>query len=152
MATIRVYSYAVVEIDGQTYVFGSLSTPVSITAASGIGKFEKFSIAASGTATLWDDGNNPSDFDFLLIASDQDIQVQFVVDDDGDVAEKSFTLPVEGTGTANSYGVPLILPADDSYAGDFTVDFGAGTLDVIDRITCKNNGSSTANVIVWAVT
>ena len=50
-----------------------------------------------------------------------------------------------------SAGVPLVLGDDVSYA-NYTVNFGAGTLDVIQRVRVRNLGATTANVTLLAGT
>ena len=99
-----------------------------------------YSIAASATETIWaptvDSTEAVSDFDFLFMKADGDLDVEMTVNE-GDVDEElnSFRL-------AN--GCSFTLGADDAYDNHSASDIYAGTLDVIDKIRVKNPSGSTA--------
>jgi hypothetical protein len=147
MASIYNYSYVLATVNGRKYEFGSLTTPTTI-AAAGDDVYELItSVAVSTSIKIFDVDEDLADFDFLLVAADWDLQLQVVVDDDGDVGEAAFTLPVEGSGTTGTWGPPVIFASDDSYA-NYTVDFAGGTLDVIERLNVKNNSATQAAQVV----
>lgn len=152
-ATVRLWSRLEVVVNGQVIAAGRRLTdaPHKISLASGIVHEQTVSIAAGSSAKLFDVDDDIADFDLLWIESDQTVVLQLVTDDDADVGEELGTVTLTGSGTAGTYGPPFFLVGDDSYA-NFTVDFAGGTLDVIERINAKNNGSSAAQVHLLALT
>lgn len=101
---------------------------------------ETFSVAASTTVTLYDATVDAvSDFDFLWIESDEDVVLELITDQNNGVGKQSYTITVVGGGP------PEILGSNVSYA-NYTTNFGGGTLDVIDKILCRNLGTDTATV------
>lgn len=143
MATLTSYNYIVTVINGITYTFGSLSVPKFFTLSDENAYVYSASIPVSSSASILDVSTDISDFDFLLIASDYDVMIEFVTDDGDHVGERSYTIEVAGSGTAGEMGIPSILTSNSSYA-NYTVGFAGGTLDVIEKVTAKNNSTTTA--------
>lgn len=140
--TIKLTSRYEVTVDGQIYSLGS-PDPVSITVA-GQSFIQRVSVAQNTTVTLLDTTTDLSDFDFAMILSDQDVILELVTDDDASVGEEPYTIGLKAN-------VPFVLARDDSYA-NYTVNFGGGTLDVINTIRVRNLGATTANVSIHAWT
>ena len=106
-----------------------------------------FDIATSATVKVFDIDESPlGDFNVLAIEVDNDAIVEFVTDDDADVGEEVFTIGLKGG------GVPLVIGRDESYA-NYTVNFGGGTLDVIETVRIKNlSGSNAVKAHVLIIT
>lgn len=142
MATLRLYQWFDVTINGVMYSGGSRSTPQEITVSNPLLDMTK-SLAAGATWTPWG-GQTPdavSAFSFLFILSDTTgVQLELMVDRDATYGTRSFCLSLQ----ANK---PLILPADDAYA-NYTTNFAAGTLDVIDKLLLKNPSAATQTATV----
>lgn len=151
MASIHVVSYVIATVNGRKYEFGSLSTPTALTAAGNLPFEQVESIAQNTTKTLFSTANDLANFDFLLIASDQDVLIELTCDRGNEVGDEYLVLKVLGSGTANVYGVPLMFSSDFSRAL-YTSNFAAGTDDVIDQIRARNTGATTANVLCMAFT
>lgn len=101
---------------------------------------QTFTVAASTTVTLYDaTADACADFDFLWIESDKDVMLELITDQNDGVGKRSATVEVVGGGP------PVIRGSDDSYA-NYTTNFGGGTLDVVDKILCRNLGTETATV------
>jgi hypothetical protein len=148
---VRLYAYAVTEIDGDVVNVGNLHIPNYLTVD---GQQEKkiVSLGTETTLKLWDvDDSALTAFKFLWIQTDYDIMLELVTDDDADVGEEVYTVELQGSGRANVYGMPFILNSDASYA-NYTVAFGGGTLDVIETIRGRNlDTTNTAKVLFWIV-
>ena len=99
-------------------------------------------IAASGTATLWDGAPLPATFDFLAIIANQDIDVEFVVDG-GEADEYHFTVPVP------QGGFPLVVPGGTAFAGQAGTQsaFTSGTRKNITQINAKNSNTTDAATV-----
>lgn len=153
MPNVQVYNYFSVIIDGEKIEGGSLERPVNISVAGEVHQ-QVFSVEVSSSQEIWDSRDGTiGNFDFLFIQADRDVVLQLTVDVGGQVGKVNSTITVKGTGTANKYGPALVLGADDAYASDYTEDFAAGTLDVIDRLVVKNNDSTNAaKVKITAIT
>lgn len=146
MSTLRLTHYTeVTGADGSVHRLGDLSTPDTITVGDGIIWNAEFSIANGNTAELFDVADDLGDFDFLIVLSDQDINLQIVIDDDGNNGESFIVIGLLAD-------IPFILGTDDGLAGDGTVDNFDGTADVIERLNAKNSSGSTAKVRVLAGT
>lgn len=144
MANVHLYNYLSVNIDGEHIELGSLTTPISRALTNDVAYRRVFSVGTETTQELFDVNDvDLSAFDMLWIACDFDLILQLVTDDDADVGEEIFTLGLLGSATANKYGIPFILARDDSYA-NYTVDFGGGTLDLIERISVRNLSTTQA--------
>ena len=154
MATPSIYVRTAVDLrlHGEDIHFGSTIKPVAI-AIAGQADVKRLLIAVSTIDTLFDASSGPlGDFDFLLIATDRDVILEFTTDQNDGVGDEIYTMTLKGTGVTGEYGVPLILGSDVSKA-NYTVNFAAGTDDVIDRIRCKNeDATNTANVIIITAT
>jgi hypothetical protein len=141
-AVVRLYQYAVVEVDGHIDEFGSMTIPRMISLA-GQRVVKDFTIAVSTEQNIFDLANEViTDFDFMWIASDFDLLCEVVVDDAADVGEVAFTLDLIGTDRVGDMGPAIVFCSDDSYANN-TAGF-AGTLDQIERIRVKNESSTQA--------
>ncbi len=78
--------------------------------------------------------------------------VELITDQGADVGTVVSTVQVAGTGTTGSYGAGFSLASDTSYA-NYTTNFAAGTLDVIDKILVKNlSTTQAAKVYFCAIT
>jgi len=152
MATVNCYNYIIATVNGKRYEFGSLTEPQAITAA-GNDVYELVTTVATSTAIeIFDVADDLADFDFLIVACDQDLMLEMVVDDNAGVGEEEFTVKLTGSGTTGEWGVPFILSSDVSYA-NYTQAFAAGTLDKIERLTVKNlSAVTTAQVLCLAFT
>lgn len=141
-STVRLFQRAEVSLDGETLSLGGEFNPLSIT-VDGLLHDQRHSVAAAATAKILDIDEDIASFDFLWIQSDQDIIIELVTDDDGDIGERVGTVGLLADGA-------FVLTTDDSYA-NHTVAFAAGTLDVIETIRVKNVSSDTAHVRVVAL-
>ena len=140
--TIKLTARYEVTVGGNTYSLGS-PDPVSISVA-GQSFIQRVSVAQNTTVTLLDTTADLANFDFAFILSDQDVILELVTDDDASVGEEPYTIKL----LAN---VPFVLGSNVSYA-NYTVNFGGGTLDVINTIRVRNLGATTANVSIHAWT
>jgi hypothetical protein len=148
MANVYVYSYLVGSINGRRYEAGSLTNPIgkTVTLAYEIIK----SVAPTTTVELFDTSKDLSAFQLLWIASDYDLMLELSTDTNATYGERDATVELVGSGIAETYGMPFILGSDASYA-NYTVNFAAGTVDVIDRIRARNlSSTNTAKVQVLA--
>lgn len=149
-ASLHIYTFAAVKIDGETREFGRIDRPASIAVAGQLVE-KTVNVAASTTVKLFDTSLDLSSFEAVLVASDFDVMLEMVTDDNGTYGDEPATIGIRGSGVANEYGVPHILGRDDSYAG-YTKNFGGGTLDVVDIIRVRNLSSTqAAKVKFWAV-
>lgn len=153
MASIQVYQFAVINIDGRQVKMGSLSLSRNVTIADNEVFDQTFQIAASTAVKIWDKTENKSlgNFDFLWLETDFDVLVQFTTDagttDAYDVKE------LLGSGTAGEMGPALVLGSDDTQLLDGTVDLFDGTADTVDEIWVYNESATeTARVRMVAAT
>lgn len=136
---IFTYSFMTANIEGEVFRFGSPFTPVTRTITGNLAYKKTATIAAAGITKMMDVANDLSDWDYLLLATDFDAYVEFVVDEtNGASLETAFTLPLFGSNTAKTYGIPLILARDDAYGSDHTQATFGGTLNTIDTIRIHN--------------
>lgn len=136
-------SFGELAAGGKVYRWGVPSQPTSHTVTADNVRDAQFLVEGSGEGSpvvlLWTAlVDLPASFSLLVLESDQEIVVEFVTDDGGEVGEEVYTVTV-------SPGIPLILGSDQGYA-DYTVNFADGTLDVIEAIRAKNLGATDANV------
>jgi hypothetical protein len=124
--------------DGIAIPFGNASTPKVITLGTGLAGSKPYSVAQNTTKTLFDATTDLADFDCMIILSDQDVYLELTADQNATYGTQLFAPKVLA-------GVPFILGSDDAYA-NYTVNFGGGTVDVIDRVRVRNLGATTANV------
>lgn len=125
---------------------GSLVTPALVTAeAVGAAAIDRTIVAAAsgGTGTLLDNSTDLAAFAFLFIVSDQDVVLEIVTDANAGVGRVASTVTLKAH-------VAFVLGSNVAYA-NYTVSFGGGTLDTIDTLKVKNNGSAAANVRLVAV-
>lgn len=131
---------------------GSLHSPWAIS-VDGKTYEKEFAIAANANTDVFDITEDCclSDFDYLMIQTTRNIFVQFVIDDQGAGGGEALgTFAV--LGDSGNWSVPVWFTSDDAYEGDYTVDWGAGTAGVIERVSVQNRESSAGSVYVWAVT
>lgn len=145
MATVNNYHYWETTIDGTLYHGGSLTTPVSVTAAVEEKHLQTFSVEDAATKKIFDVATDIGDFDYMVITSDQAVLLQIVVDDNGTSGEAYMVFTL----IAN---LPFIMPSKVALASDGTVDLFDGTADVIERIDIKNSSGVTAKISVAAFT
>lgn len=141
---LQVFQYVVLtDAQGERHFLGSMADGVNLAASfDGLVERKVYSVASSGTATIWDAASSAaSSFRFLWIrANKEDVMVQLTTDLNNGVGDERYTLTLKKD-------LAFILGSDDSYA-NYTANFGGGTLDNIDEIRVKNLGSETANVEV----
>lgn len=102
------------------------------------------SVAAGAMATIWDTGV-ATDFNVLVVeTSGSDVMLELTANVSNSVGDEHLTIKL-------SPGIPFILGSDVSYA-NYTPGFGGGSLSKIDRVRCKNLGSSATRVEVMSVT
>lgn len=95
------------------------------------------------TVVAWDPTNNtgesPSDFDLLVIWSDQDVELEFTCNE-GDANEELVSVRLAGGAP------PLVLGADDSYYNHSASNAFGGSLDVLDKLRIKESNNVLATV------
>ena len=142
MASIQIYQYFTVTLDGRTVQGGSLASAKNVTLGDNEIADQTFKIAASGIVKIFDAAENEAlgNFDFLWIESDRDCWIQFT----SDVASTNVydVKELKGSGTAGEPGPALVLGSDDTQLQDGTVDLIDGTADTIDEIWVKNQSST----------
>jgi len=90
-----------------------------------------FSVGAETTVTLWDATVSPvSAMSFLWIEAEASVVIELITDQNAGVGKEVFTITIEP-------GKPFMLGSNVSYA-NYTTNFAGGTLDVIDKILCRN--------------
>lgn len=143
MPDALVTSYGELQVNGEMYRWGNQSQPSRHSVTGDNVRDSSFVVSSGGgKVLLWSAlADLPASFTLLVIESDQDVVVEFVTDDGGEVGEELATVTVVA-------GIPLILGSDDSYA-NYTVNFGGGTLDNIETIRAENSGGTNANVRVF---
>lgn len=149
MASISNYSYLITTVKGQTYRFGSLTSPATIDAAGDDAYAKQYTIATSTTVTLWDAAaTSPqglTDFDFMLVACDLDLYIELQTE----ATIRYNVLGLEGSGTAGNWGPPLILGRDDSLTdvNDMVTDLS--NTGVLKKIRVHNaDASNTAECVL----
>lgn len=152
MATLKYWAYAEIESNGVIHRMGRKSneSPYAIT-TSGIAFDKTYDVATSGTQKIYDVDVDASNFDWLMIQTDYNLNLQLVTDDDANNGEEDYVIGLLGSGTAGEFGPPFILPTDDGKA-NFTVDTWPGTDDVIERLNVYNDTANTARVRILALT
>ena len=142
MATISVYQYFTVEIDGRNVSGGSRAVAKQVSLGDNELFDQTFKVAASSAVKVWDKTENEAlgNFDFLWMESDLNLLVQFTTDagttDAYDVKE------LKGSGTAGIMGPALVLGSDDTQLLDGTIDTFDGTADTIDEIWVYNESAT----------
>lgn len=141
---LRILNYFETVINGRAIDGGSRSDYQEKTISDPY--FDKtWSIPIDTTIDAWGFSGvdeSLSDFDYCFIQSDKSgLYAEFTVDNNATYGTEVFAL---GIGTI----IPLILPTNAAYA-NYTADFAAGTIDVIDKIRLRNptpNAAGTALV------
>jgi len=146
MAVLKVWQrFEIIDLLGRKHEGGSSVEPETVI-VDGTVKDEVKTIGAAATWDFWVTGAEEplTDFDLLFIESDLDgVMVELTTDKGAEVGTVVSTVELKA-------GKPLILNSDGSWA-NYTVDFAAGTLDVIDQIRIHNPAGS-ANVHAVLVT
>lgn len=147
-AAVQVFQYVEVTIKGRQIRMGSLQAAQVITLGTDAVLDRTNSLATGNTWDVWDASDTEvepmADFDFLAVESDQDVFVELVADENATFGRVAATHEV-------SANVPWFLTSDTAKA-NYTVDFAAGTTDVIDRIRVHNESGSTALIRVLMLT
>ncbi len=136
--TLRIYDYWEVDTpQGEKVSGGSRSSPTEVS-VDGLVSDESKSLATATTWDAWISGTEEglTDFDFFWMKADQDVRVELVCDANNGVGREEFALLIE----ANT---PFRIIYDDALAL-YTLDFAAGTADVIDTIRIRNESGETA--------
>lgn len=107
-------------------------------------KEKEISIAASATITIWDTSATPENittlsFCQIINTGANTIEVEYVVDDGGEVGEELHTVVIPSKGHD-------ILLSGVAYANHSAGDAFAGTKDVIERIRIKEPNAVAATV------
>lgn len=153
MASVQLYQYFTVDIDGRPRQGGSLSEARSITLTDDEITDQTFKVGPASAVKVWDKTENEAmgDLNFLWMETDLSVLVQFTTDagttDAYDVKE------LAGSGTAGKMGPALVLGSDDTLLLDGTIDTFDGTADTIDEIWVYNeDDTDTARVRVVVAT
>jgi len=144
LSTINTWKRVEVNIGGVNYAFGDLVTPQTVTLGSDGVHIQRFEVATATTQKIFDVADDLADFDYLIVISTQDIEIEKVIDDGANVVV-----------TVDPIYANLIydLHGDGSRDSNHTEDWGAdGTAATIDKLTISNASGSTANVLVAAFT
>lgn len=106
-------------------------------------------VAAGATAILWNPTDTsspalPSTFAFLMLVSDEDVMIEFTCNN-GDTNDRVFAVALKAN-------VPLMLGDDASYFNyTATGDAFTGTLNVINKIRCKNLSADTDALVTVVI-
>lgn len=106
-------------------------------------------MAAGATAILWNPTDTsspalPSTFAFLMLVSDEDVMIEFTCNN-GDTNDRVFAVALKAN-------VPLMLGDDASYFNyTATGDAFTGTLNVINKIRCKNLSADTDALVTVVI-
>lgn len=145
MGTVALRQSFTADLGGDRHSGGHEGEVLLITCGSDAHDDRSFSIAQNTTKTLWDATTSPcADFDFLWIESDVEVIVELITDQNAGVGKEVYTVTLLP-------GCPLVLGTDQSYA-NYTTNFAGGTLDVIDKILCRNLEEDTATVRIFVAT
>ena len=147
--------------DARTITGGSTSAADTITITHYYD--QRFSIANTTLVELWSDSNATSDFDFLWIESNADVEIQLVCNEGGDLSNNNIE---NGFCIKLTAGIPFILSNDDSRnMGNMNGTFNESNYqseidtwetnwaaDTIDRIECYNSSGGAADVRIFLAT
>lgn len=146
MAFVRVF-FAVAGQDGGRQLFSTklgVHEPRVGPTIDGIVAARDVSVAASTMATLWDT-SVAADFNLIVIqTANADVVLELTTDVSNATGDELWTTKLHPD-------IPFILGSDASYA-NYTAGFGGGTLAKVNRIRCKNLGTTAARVEVLSVT
>lgn len=149
MTYIRVRCAIQIQLpDGSVHVVGDTTSPGAITGAEGDVTDVRHDLGTGTSKIIWDAGEasggetpTASTFLFGYVVSDlDDVELEIAVDIGADVATALHTVQLKKN-------VPYLLPSKVAYAGDYTANWGAGTLDNIERIRARNPSTSTAATV-----
>ena len=141
-ASVQLYQYFCVTLDGNPIRGGSLSEARNIALGDGEISDQIFKVAPETAVKVWDKTENEAmgDFDFLWLESDLDVLVQFTPDAGGtdpyDVKE------LKGSGTAGQMGPALVLGSDAAHKLDGSIDTFDGTEDTLDEVWVYNSDTT----------
>lgn len=145
MGTVALRSSFTADLGGDRFAGGHEGDVLLISCGSDAHDDRSFPIAQNTTKTLWDATTSPcADFDFLWIETDVEVIIELITDQNAGVGKEVYT-------TTLYPGVPFVLANDQSYA-NYTTNFAGGTLDVIDKILCRNLEEDTATVRIVVAT
>ena len=139
--SITVETRIILNIQGRKIVLPFVARSTSLTEI----RQEHLAIEADATQVVWNPtvtGDSISDFKFLALVSDGDLDVEFTANE-GDANEEIGTVRLTD-------GLPYMLGADDSYYNHSASDAFAGTLDVIDKIRIDEPASA-ARVLTFII-
>jgi hypothetical protein len=145
MPFVRAYITIVAEGSGGKLheVVAALGDPIAGPSVTGTVYQRSATVAAAGSATMYDT-DDLADFNVLVLtASTSGVFVELTADVNGSVGTQRFTLEL----AAN---LPLILGSNRSYA-NYTSPF-TGTIDAIEKIVVKNTGTVSSQVQIFAMT
>lgn len=126
------------DADGNTRTIDNGRSGVTLTLTNGEADDGIIGVAASGTETVWTASDYIGAFaGLVLIALDEDLQLELITDDDNSVGEEFATFILKE-------GIPFVLGSDDSFA-NYTSPF-TGTIDSIESIKVKNPSSNAARL------
>lgn len=135
---------SVTDSEGLTIPVGDDDVRLTVTLGTGSTYMKTIEVAQNTTKTLFDATNDLTEFDMAFVLSDQDVYLEITIDANNGVGDEYIAIKIP----ADRW---FILPSNVGYA-NYTVNFGGGTLDVIDRLRVRNLGATTANVTVIAAT
>ncbi len=104
---------------------------------------EVVTVPALTTVNLFDYSSDLASFKFLWISSDFDLMMELTTDAAGAYGVQYATQKILGSGIANKYGIANMLGSNVSY-GNYTHNFGGGTLAAIDKVLIRNLSSTQA--------
>lgn len=141
-ASVQVYQYFVVDIDGQSHKGGSLTQPKSIALGDGEIADQLFKVGPETAVKIWDAVENAEigSFDFIWVESDLDVLIQSTTG--VGVTDAYDVKTLKGSGTAGVMGPALVLGSDVTQILDGSVDLFDGTADVLEEIWVKNEDST----------
>lgn len=135
--TIQLTQYLSGLLDSGRVEIGSLSTPADVSLASGLRYDKEFTVGIETTKKLFDASVEFATFELIAVQCDLDLMLEMVTDDGNEVGERAFTIGLRGSGVAGKFGMLFFLPKQISYA-NYTVNFAAGTLDLIEVLRVRN--------------
>lgn len=142
MATISVYQFFTVDIDGRTVDGGSRTVAKSIDITDKEVYDQTFKVAPTTAVKIWDKTENEAmgNFDFLWLESDLDLLIQFTTD--AGTSDAYDVKKLKGSGDAGVMGPAVVLGSDDTQLLDGTIDTFDGTADTVDEIWAYNESAT----------
>lgn len=129
--------------DGVAQNFNPDAEPLSIELSASSKYSGSWSVAASGSQVIYSTAlGHPATFDVIAIWTDsEDVVLEMATDIGGQVGDEFYTIKLR----ANLW---FLIPKQASYA-NYTPAFAGGTLDLLEKLTVKNLGSSAAKVSIY---